>query len=316
MQIIATASETITDTQVEAYRRDGAVVIPRLFRDWVSTLSDGIERNMREPGPHTAENLKPGEQGRFFDGYCNWTRIPEFKIFVRESPAAGSAARLMRSKRVQMFHDHVLAKEPGTSKPTPWHQDAPYYFVEGDQTLSFWVPVDPVTEASLRVVAGSHRWEKPVLPTRWLSEEKFYQSADDYLPVPDPDSEPGRYTVLEWPTQPATPSPFITNRSTAQGETRPRHAAGRFPCASSVTTHATSNAPSAPRRPFRATACNRARSCARTGSRLSGRGNPHGPRRIVSCSKIRSCSRACRCCGHCSANDCVLGSGSTNCFSG
>ena len=31
-------------------------------------------------------------------------------------------------------------------------------------------PLDPVREASLRCVAGSHRWEKEVLPTRWLAE--------------------------------------------------------------------------------------------------------------------------------------------------
>jgi ectoine hydroxylase-related dioxygenase (phytanoyl-CoA dioxygenase family) len=69
---------------------------------------------------------------------------------IRKSAAAEVAARLMGSERVQMFHDHVLVKEPGTSKPTPWHQDGPYYFVEGTQTVSFWSPLDPVKEASLR----------------------------------------------------------------------------------------------------------------------------------------------------------------------
>ena len=80
---------------------------------------------MREPGPYASENLKPGEGGRFFDDYCNWTRIPEFVDVVRNSPAAQAAAELMGSRSAQMFHDHVLVKEPGTSKPTPWHQDRP-----------------------------------------------------------------------------------------------------------------------------------------------------------------------------------------------
>ena len=95
----------------------------------------------------------------------------------------------MGSDRVQLFHDHVLVKEPGTSKPTPWHQDGPYYFVEGRQTVSFWSPLDPVKEATLRCVAGSHLWPKPVLPTRWLAETSFYAGSDDYMPVPDPDAE-------------------------------------------------------------------------------------------------------------------------------
>jgi len=193
---------SITDQQIEDYRRDGAVLIPGLFKDWVDTLRDGIARNISEPGPYAAENLKEGEAGRFFDDYCNWQRIPEFGEVIEKSKAAETAAALMHSKRVQVFHDHVLVKEPGTSKPTPWHQDAPYYFIEGKQTVSFWVPVDPVAEASLRLIAGSHKWPKPVLPTKWLDEANFYPNEDDYIAVPNPDGEPDKYRVLEWPMQP------------------------------------------------------------------------------------------------------------------
>ena len=189
----------ITDEMVQDYARDGVVLIPGLFTDWVEKLRDGVERNMTEPGPYAAENLKPGEGGRFFDDYCNWTRIPEFSDFVENSNAASAAAKLMGSEKVQMFHDHVLVKEPGTSKPTPWHQDSPYYFVKGTQTISFWVPLDPVEEASLRCVAGSHQWEREVLPTRWLNEDDFYPDPESYLPVPDPDAEGMK--VVEWPMQ-------------------------------------------------------------------------------------------------------------------
>ena len=190
----------VTDEMIEAYQRDGVVLVRGLWADWVDTLREGVERNMAEPGPYAAENLKPGEGGRFFDDYCNWTRIPEFERVIRHSAVAEVAAALMRSERVQMFHDHVLVKEPGTSKPTPWHQDGPYYFVEGRQTVSFWSPLDPVREASLRCVAGSHRWEKEVLPTRWLAETNFYPDSDQYMPVPDPDAEGMR--VLEWEMAP------------------------------------------------------------------------------------------------------------------
>jgi len=184
------------------FEEDGAVLIKGLFRDWVDTIRAGIERNMAEPGRYAAENLKPGESGRFFDDYCNWDRIPEFVEVIRKSDAGKAAAQLMRSVRIQLFHDHVLVKEPGTSKATPWHQDAPYYFVDGQQTVSFWSPMDPVNEATLRCVAGSHRWEKPVLPTRWLSQSDFYPDNDEYMPVPDPDSDTERYRILEWEMDP------------------------------------------------------------------------------------------------------------------
>ncbi len=190
----------LSQDDIDAFRQNGAVLIQGLFADHVETIRSGIERNMAEPGKYAAENLHDGEAGRFFDDYCNWTRIPEFIDVINTSAAATVAAELMGSRRVQMFHDHVLVKEPGTSKPTPWHQDAPYYFVEGRQTVSFWAPVDPVTDASLRCVAGSHRWKKPVLPTKWLSEEDFYPDEDRYIPVPDPDAE--GMDILEWPMQP------------------------------------------------------------------------------------------------------------------
>ena len=59
----------VTDQMVEAFQRDGAVLVKGLWKDWVEPLRAGIARNMAEPGPYAAENLKPGEGGRFFDDY-------------------------------------------------------------------------------------------------------------------------------------------------------------------------------------------------------------------------------------------------------
>ncbi len=195
-------AEFVSNDQIDTFEADGAVVLPGLFSDWVDVLRSGIDRNMSSPGPFASENLESDEAGRFFDDYCNWQRIPEFAEIVRNSHAAQAAAELMRSKSAQIFHDHVLVKEPGTARPTPWHQDSPYYFVDGNQTLSFWIPLDPVEDATLRLVAGSHLWPKLVLPTKWLSEQDFYPRSDDYLPVPDPDAERERYRVVEWHMQP------------------------------------------------------------------------------------------------------------------
>ena len=192
----------ISRQQIATYQIDGVVFLPGIFGNWIDTIIAGIEHNLCEPGPYAAENTIAGESGRFFDDYCNWNRIPEFEKIIYESAAAKTAAALMRSERVQIFHDHVLVKEAGTARATPWHQDAPYYFVAGEQTISFWIPVDPVNEATLRMITGSHRWQKPVLPTRWLSEESFYPNEDEYQPVPDPDAEPDKFPTVEWAMQP------------------------------------------------------------------------------------------------------------------
>lgn len=190
----------LSEQDIDAFQKDGVVLVRGLFADHVQTLRAGIERNMEKPGPYASNNEKSGQTGRFFDDYCNWQSIPEFEDVIRNSAAAQVASDLMKSNTVQVFHDHVLVKEPGTSMATPWHTDGPYYFVQGKQTVSFWSPVDPVQEATLRMVAGSHTWEKPVLPTRWVSEESFFANEDDYMPIPDPDAEGMR--VLEWTMEP------------------------------------------------------------------------------------------------------------------
>lgn len=184
---------------VDQFQRDGVVLIKGLFAQHVETLRRGVEQNIEAPGPYASNNDKAGERGRFFDDYCNWQRIDAFREVIESADVAQAAAQLMQSETVQLFHDHVLVKEPGTSMATPWHQDGPYYFVQGQQTVSFWSPLDPVTDASLRCVAGSHLWEKPVLPTRWAKGDAFFDPAP-YMAVPDPDAE--GMDIREWPMEP------------------------------------------------------------------------------------------------------------------
>lgn len=188
---------------VAAYRRDGACCLRGIFTDWIEELRAGVAYNMENPGPYGSENTKPGEAGRFFDDYCNWQRIPQFRRFIEDSPAAALAAEMMGSESAQFFHEHVLVKEPGTAKATPWHQDIPYYCVDGEQTVSFWMPLDPVPlETSLQIIKGSHRWERLVLPVKWLSDASFYRDDSRYRPVPDPGRDGQDYDILSWALEP------------------------------------------------------------------------------------------------------------------
>ncbi|MGB7316723.1 MAG: phytanoyl-CoA dioxygenase, partial [Planktotalea sp.] len=54
----------VSEEQIEAFQRDGVILIKGLFADHVETLRAGVQRNMDEPGPYAAENLKAGEGGR------------------------------------------------------------------------------------------------------------------------------------------------------------------------------------------------------------------------------------------------------------
>ena len=111
------------------------------------------------------------------------------------------AAKLMKSRTARIFHDHILVKEPGNSIVTPWHQDQPYYLVEGDQTVSFWVPLDPVPrERTIEYVAGSHKWGKNFKPTRFDGTALFEN--DNSEAVPDVDANREDLDILGWAVEP------------------------------------------------------------------------------------------------------------------
>ena len=111
------------------------------------------------------------------------------------------AARLMRSRTARFFHDHLLVNEPGTSVVTPWHQDQPYYLVEGSQSVSFWVPLDPVPrERTIEYVAGSHRWGKDYRPDRF-DGTRLYEG-DTAETVPDIEANRGQFDIRGWAVEP------------------------------------------------------------------------------------------------------------------
>ena len=79
-------SFTITEQDIEAFQRDGAVCLRGIFSEWVETIAAGIERNLAEPGTYASRYIdKDDKPGGFFDDYCNWQRIPEFRAMVEES---------------------------------------------------------------------------------------------------------------------------------------------------------------------------------------------------------------------------------------
>ena len=194
----------IGDADVEAYERDGAVCLRGVIsRAWLEKLAHGVERNLREPGPMAKRYTKEGRPGFFFGDYCNWQRIEEYEAFFRHSPAAEIAGRLMRSSKVNVYHEHVLVKEPGTEEPTPWHQDQPYYPIDGRDVLSLWIPLDPVEQGVCpEFVAGSHAQGKWYQPKRFVDGAAHQATDPGFEPVPDVEADRAAYRLLSWALEP------------------------------------------------------------------------------------------------------------------
>ena len=195
----------IGDEDVRRYQEDGAVCLRGLFSmEWIERLRRAVDDDMAAPGPMKRINTPEGKPGLFFVDFQLWQRHADCRAFVYDSPAAAIAARLMGSREVVYYHDHLLVKEPGTAERTPWHHDQPYYPVDGAQIVSLWLPLDPVArDTCVEYVRGSHRWG------RWFRPKFFRQGGVDlqvedprFEPLPDLDAERDRHEFLAWDMEP------------------------------------------------------------------------------------------------------------------
>ncbi|MBL8312050.1 MAG: phytanoyl-CoA dioxygenase family protein [Burkholderiales bacterium] len=186
-----------------AYQRDGAVVIRNaLTPAEVAVLARGIEANLAAPGPLAAVASRTDDPGRFFEDFCNWQRIAEYESIMRDSALPAIAAQLMASRSVRIYHDHLLVKEAATRQPTPWHQDQPYYNVDGRQNVSFWIPVDPVPrESTLEFLAGSHSGEW-YMPRTFMTQQAKWFPEGSLAELPDMTLAENQQRVIGWALAP------------------------------------------------------------------------------------------------------------------
>jgi len=167
----------ITDTQVDAFWRDGVTCLRGLFdAEWIEHMRAAVEDDLAHPGPLAREYANQKGQ-RFLGDIGAWAVKPGLRRYVETSPAAEIAARMMKSHKANFLYDQLFVKEPGTAAKTPWHQDGPYWPVQGNQILSIWLALDDVTVESSGVeyLKGSHRWGKEYRPIHFGGDTEAYK---------------------------------------------------------------------------------------------------------------------------------------------
>ncbi|MBT9455188.1 MAG: phytanoyl-CoA dioxygenase family protein [Burkholderiaceae bacterium] len=195
----ATASEQLKDE----YERHGVVCLRGVLKPFeVDRLREGIDANLAAPSPRAKVASRPDDPGFFIEDFCNWQENAAYREVITQSALARVAAQLTGSKVIRLYHDHMLTKESGTQQRTPWHQDQPYYNVEGSQNVSFWIPVDPVSRAStLEFVAGSHRgpW---LMPRTFMSNEAKWFPEGSLADLPDIEANRAAFDIRGWALEP------------------------------------------------------------------------------------------------------------------
>jgi hypothetical protein len=196
-------SARIAEAEVDAFQADGAVCLRGVVDpSWIELLKTGTEKVLAAPGRYGRTQSKRDDPGFFFTEYFMCDYQPEMRRFGIEGPGGAIAARLLRADQVRFFYDGLFVKEPGTARRSDWHQDQPYYPVNGRQVVVLWTPMDPApAEVALQVVRGSHLWAKAFTPVIFSTEQELAFD-DSYAAAPDIDAAREDYEVLSWDVEP------------------------------------------------------------------------------------------------------------------
>ncbi|HWZ62966.1 MAG TPA: phytanoyl-CoA dioxygenase family protein [Steroidobacteraceae bacterium] len=193
----------VSPADIEAFQADGAIVLRQLLSPAeVELLRSGIEQNLARPSPRAKIASSRDDPGFFVEDFCCWQENDSYRRVIFGSALGAAGGRLMRSSSARLYHDHMLTKEPGTRQRTPWHQDQPYYNIEGRQNCSFWIPVDSIArETTLEFVAGSHLgpW---LMPRSFMDQEARWFPEGTLADLPDIDADRSRQRILGWALEP------------------------------------------------------------------------------------------------------------------
>jgi ectoine hydroxylase-related dioxygenase (phytanoyl-CoA dioxygenase family) len=198
----------ITEDDIAAYERDGAVCLRRMFdAQWIERMNRAVNRVMeaQHPMARPREVTKAlgGKSGRYHINSFVWHWDDDFRDWVMQSPMARIAARMMGADEVRVFYDQVFVKEPQTAEMTDWHQDLPFWPVRGNDILSIWVALTPVNHenSAVEYIAGSHKWGKFYAAAIPDKDPRFASSLEPCPNFSREKSNPA-YRFLSWQLEP------------------------------------------------------------------------------------------------------------------
>ena len=234
---------TLTETEIQRYREDGVVHVPgAVGPEATAAMAAAVDRLILEPSRLGGSMTADDKPGMFFQDRHLFPRDPEFRAFLDDPTLAMMAANATGSEQMRCYVEHVFVKDPGTEDQFVWHQDRPYWAVDGTQICSTWVSLTTADAASsaLEFVRGSHAWgityrpEFPALEGRdpdevekalWSGVAEHMRSFEHTCP--DFENHPDTYDVISYAVEPGDVLLFdfrIVHRSGPNAGTRRRAA--------------------------------------------------------------------------------------------
>ncbi len=146
---------------VEAFRRDGFVVVPDLLgADELARFEKAVDEAVARRSRHDTRAM--AEKSLYEQSFTQcqnlWEDSPAVRPLTFHPSIAETAARLLGVDAVRLWHDQALYKEAGGRVTDP-HQDQPYWPIVETDTVTAWIPFDGSTRANgaMGYLPGSHR---------------------------------------------------------------------------------------------------------------------------------------------------------------
>lgn len=141
----------LTEAQIQFYRENGFVQVDNvLTEDELEELRAHLFEAMNsETGRSLQTDQETGAYYRVLNQRVNtWRDHGGMAKFVLSERFADMGKQLTGFDGIRLFHDHALFKMPNDSKPTPWHQDWPYWPMRETGAFSIWIALDDVDESN------------------------------------------------------------------------------------------------------------------------------------------------------------------------
>jgi ectoine hydroxylase-related dioxygenase (phytanoyl-CoA dioxygenase family) len=151
----------LDEATVRRFRDDGFIRLPGvLSADVLADYAPEINRLVDEG--NRLKSIPLAERTLYDQAFiqvCNlWTRSDRVRELAFSKRLARIAAELMGTRGVRMWHDQALYKEPSGGF-TPWHVDQQYWPMDTANSVTAWIPLQPVPMemGPLCFGRGSHR---------------------------------------------------------------------------------------------------------------------------------------------------------------
>ena len=122
----------------------------------------------------TFANYYKNKKNRFLSLEMMWLENALIKDFVLSSRIAKICADLLCVKKIRLYHDNALVKEPGCGR-TPWHYDDHHFPLATNDVVTAWIPAQAIP-----IEMGPLAFAKPLEVFKLVKDIKFNEFDTSY----------------------------------------------------------------------------------------------------------------------------------------